>query len=548
MMRIHSISRLLACATLAGLALFATTASAQDFKAPLARLDLSAGDTVVFLGDSITHQCLYTQYVEDYYYTRFPGLKIKFHNAGVGGARARDALDRFDRDVAAYKPKYVTVLLGMNDGSYQPYDDKTFQTYRADMTELVARIREIGAVPILMTPTMYDSRAARLRDPKAPAGRVELYNSTLAYYGTWLREIAVESGAGFVDMYSPLNNLTLAARKTDPNFTLIKDAVHPDPPGQLVMAFALLRDLDSPGVVGDIHIAIDAGGTLAAQATGGELADLKAADGAVEFTWKAAALPFVVPAEAASAARMLYLGHVLGRELLAVSGLPSGGYELKIDGDPVGIYSAAGLAQGIGLEDNPRTPQYKQALQIAELNKRRNAGPVRNLRNEWSQMQQFYRLQRQAKADPNNPDAAKNLEAQTKKVEGLEERVAKHEQEAGEIEREILASNRPAPHKYRFAPIPTGSCTGRLILNGKPLAGATVLFDGEAGRAASGKSDKDGNFIVRISDLAPFVAAGQYRVAIQGGSVPAKYSDLNVTSLRVEVGSGPNTFNFELID
>jgi lysophospholipase L1-like esterase len=524
------------------------TASAQDAKSPVARLDLGAGDSVVFLGDSITHQCLYTQYVEDYYYTRFPGLKIRFHNAGVGGARARDALDRFDRDVAAYKPKYVTVLLGMNDGSYQPYDEKTFQTYRADMTELVGKIREIGAVPILMTPTMYDSRASRKRDPKGPAGRVEFYNSTLAYYGAWLREIAVESGAGFVDMYSPLNNLTLAARKADPNFTLIKDAVHPDAPGQLVMAFALLHDLDSPGVVGDIHTAIDAKSTPTIHAAGGELSDLKAAGGAVEFTWKAVALPFVVPAEAASAAKMLYLGHVLGRESLAIAGLPAGGYELKIDGDGVGVYSAASLAQGIEIEDNPRAPQYKQALQIAELNRKRNAGPVRNLRDEWSRMQQFYRLQRQVKAEPGNAEAAKNLEAQTKIVEGLEGRIATHEEEARKIESEILASNRPAPHSYRIAPIETGTCTGKVALNGKPLANATVLFDGEAGRAASGTTDKDGNFRMRISDLAPFVAAGQYRVAIQADGIPAKYSDLNATSLRVEVRSGPNMFNLELTD
>src|SRR5262249_15843526 len=149
-MCIHWIRRYLAHLTFVGLALFATTARAQDFKAPLSRLDLSTGDTVVFLGDSITHQCLYTQYVEDFYYTRFSGLRVKFHNAGVGGARARDALDRFDRDVASYKPKYVTVLLGMNDGSYQPYDEKTFQTYRTDMTELIGKIREIGAVPVLM--------------------------------------------------------------------------------------------------------------------------------------------------------------------------------------------------------------------------------------------------------------------------------------------------------------------------------------------------------------------------------------------------------------
>ena len=111
----------------------AVTAQA-DNKSPVATLDLQDGDCIVFLGDSITHQRLYTQYVEDFFYTRFPVKRIKFHNAGVGGAKAWDALERFDRDVAAYKPKYVTVLLGMNDGRYQPFDEETWQTYYDDMT------------------------------------------------------------------------------------------------------------------------------------------------------------------------------------------------------------------------------------------------------------------------------------------------------------------------------------------------------------------------------------------------------------------------------
>ena len=135
---------------------------AQDetaFQTPLGKLELQDGDSIVFLGDSITHQRLYTQYVEDFFYTRFPEMRLKFHNSGVGGAKAWDALQRFDRDVAAYKPKYVTVLLGMNDGRYQAYNEEIFQTYHADMTTLIDRINEIGAVPILMTPTMFDSRA-----------------------------------------------------------------------------------------------------------------------------------------------------------------------------------------------------------------------------------------------------------------------------------------------------------------------------------------------------------------------------------------------------
>ena len=314
MMRICAILRLPRLEVLIALVLFATSAArADDYKAPLARMELAEGDSVVFLGDSVTHQCLYTQYFEDFYYTRFPGRRISFHNAGVGGAMARDALDRFDRDVAAYKPKYVTVLLGMNDGGYKPYDETTFQTYHTGMTELVDKIRQIGAVPILMTPTMYDARAARLRGAKNPPLNIEMYNATLAYYGAWLRETAVEHGAGFVDMYSLLNNLTLRARETDPTFTLIKDAVHPDPPGQVVMAYALLHGLDAGqgglfdlrGEVGpghEVHVTLTS-------PTGGSLSGPSGDGTSFEFTFCASSLPFAVPAEAEPGAQLVYLGH-----------------------------------------------------------------------------------------------------------------------------------------------------------------------------------------------------------------------------------------------
>src|SRR5262249_40500220 len=153
---------------------------------------------------------------------------------------------------------------------------------------------------------------------------------------------------------------------------------------------------------------------------------------------------------------------------------------------------------------------YKQALQIAELNKKRNSGPVNRLRAEWSQMQQFYRLQRQVKADPNNAEAVKNLESQSKKVEGLEERNAKHEREDRGIEKQIQTARQPLPHKYPLARVESGVATGRVILQGKPIENAEVLFDGDGGRRAQGVTGPDGSF------RAPFVAAGQYRVAIRG--------------------------------
>ena len=104
------------------------TAAADDFKSPVAKLDLQDGDSIVFLGDSITHQRLYTQYVEDFFYTRFPGMRLKFHNSGVGGAKAWDALQRFDRDVADYKPKYVTVLLGTSGSEAATENESRFSS------------------------------------------------------------------------------------------------------------------------------------------------------------------------------------------------------------------------------------------------------------------------------------------------------------------------------------------------------------------------------------------------------------------------------------
>ena len=72
----------------------------RQFKKTLDTIELSDGDTLVFCGDSITHQCLYTQYVEDYFYTRYPERKIHLRNAGVSGDTASDTLVRFEDDIA----------------------------------------------------------------------------------------------------------------------------------------------------------------------------------------------------------------------------------------------------------------------------------------------------------------------------------------------------------------------------------------------------------------------------------------------------------------
>ncbi len=246
-------SRFLPVSLLAVSLVFASTLPAQEFQKVVDQIKLDDGDTFVFLGDSITHQCLYTQYVEDYFYTRFPDRRIHFHNSGVGGDRAADALARFDEDVAAYKPKYVTILLGMNDGAYRDYDQGVFDTYQNGMTTILEKIGALGATAIPMTPTMFDARAKRMRKDVAEP-RNTYYDGVLAFYGSWLREQAAVRGLGYVDMWSPLNNLTLEQRKHDATFTMIPDGVHPGPAGQTVMAAAIIDDMVKPSAVSRIVI------------------------------------------------------------------------------------------------------------------------------------------------------------------------------------------------------------------------------------------------------------------------------------------------------
>ena len=420
-------------------------AATSAFKTVVTQIDLKDGDTLVFLGDSITHQCLYTQYVEDFFYTRFPQLRIRFHNAGVSGDRAADALARFDADVAWYKPRYVTILLGMNDGSYRDFDRDVFETYQRDMSTLLDRVAEIGATAIPMTPTMHDARAARLRG-KPVEPRDTYYNGVLALYGAWLREVAQVRGLGFVDMYSPLNQLTLAERKKDADFTLIKDAVHPNEPGQVVMAAAIISDMCPRGGVSSITIQ-DKAGKLAATGNG-QLTDFSADDRGVRFSFTAKALPWVLPPEAALGYRLISAGHRYSMEAFTARNLKPGKYELKIDGQSIGTWADTQLAFRLELEANEKTPQYQQALAVALLNKERNAKAVHPLRGMWLQMKRRQLTQAAAKKDAQS--AVAQAEFEKWQVEEFQPGVDKLKALVAEYDERIYRLNQPVARKYEL--------------------------------------------------------------------------------------------------
>jgi len=420
---------------------------------PLAKLDLKEGDTIVFLGDSITHQCLYTQYVEDYFYTRFPKMRLRLHNAGVGGSRAWDALLRFDQDIASYKPKYVTVLLGMNDGHYAEYFDDVFTDYSKNMTKLLDEIEKTGATAILMTPTMFDARAKRMQKPGGFMGpkAVTFYNATLAYYGAWLRDTATERGLGFVDMWSPLNDITMRERQKDPKFTMIRDSVHPDAPGQVIMAVAIVDDMNLPRAVSTTSLKLR-DGKWSATGTSADITDVAGTANTVTFTSTEQSLPWVLPADAQLGVTLTDLGTKFSRQTIQISGLPLSEYSIQIDGQEVAKATVDQLAAGLDLQSNSKTPQYQQAAKVAQLNKKRNEGPVKRLRNEWGNFQSVKYLTAQVQKNPSDEAEKKRLTDAEKKMPGMDDRVKAANTEALKMEDEIFQTNQPKSHKFTIQP------------------------------------------------------------------------------------------------
>ncbi|MEJ7710815.1 MAG: SGNH/GDSL hydrolase family protein [Pyrinomonadaceae bacterium] len=161
---------------------------------------LKSGDRVVFYGDSITDQRLYTTFVETYVLTRFPTLDVSFIHSGWGGDRVTGGgggkiEQRLERDVLAYRPTVVTIMLGMNDASYKAYDQGVFDTYSSGYENIVKRLK--SSLPnvrmTLIQPSPYDDVT---RPPTFEGG----YNAVLVRYGEFLKQLAARERLDTADL------------------------------------------------------------------------------------------------------------------------------------------------------------------------------------------------------------------------------------------------------------------------------------------------------------------------------------------------------------
>lgn len=352
----------------------AVISAAHAAEAPAAEaFALKSGDRVLFYGDSITEQNLYNSYVETFVITRFPDLEVTFAHAGWGGDSVNGGgggpIDqRLDRDVFPYKPTVLTIMLGMNDGRYHAFSDEIFQTYARGYEHIVERVHENlpKTRTYLIQPSPYDDVT---RPPLFPGG----YNQVLLRFGSFVKELAARNNLQTVDFNEPFVRALERAKTLNSDLApkLINDRVHPDPSGQLFMAAALLEAWGAPKTV--TAVKIDRQNKTIVEAENTTVSDLAIAE---EVTWTQTdrALPFPInltdPA-IALADQSADLTSRLSQEILTISGLADGNYELRIDGQSIGSLKAERLSQGVNLSLFD-TPMRRRAFQIHQLSLRHN--------------------------------------------------------------------------------------------------------------------------------------------------------------------------------
>ena len=345
---------------------------------------LHDGDRVVFYGDSITDQRLYTNFVEDYVVTRFPKMNVRFTHSGWGGDRVTGGgggpIDlRLQRDVLPYKPTVMTIMLAMNDAGYHAFDQGTFDTYTNGYTHIIDTVQK--AFPdvrfTLIQPSPYDDVT---RAPTFPGG----YNSVLVRYGNWVKDTADRDHQRVADFNTPTVAMLAKANAADPALAqkLLPDRVHPSPGGHLIMAEALLKAWNAPALVA--RVSIDADKKKVSQADNAKVSGLAKSGDGVSWDETDAALPMIVdPSDplVILSLRSSDFTNSLNQEPLMVTGLdPAKRYTLKIDGSEIGDFTGDQLAQGVNLATLP-TPMAQQALNVLSLTRQHNDEHYRRWRD-----------------------------------------------------------------------------------------------------------------------------------------------------------------------
>ena len=207
---------------------------------------LEKNDKLLFIGDSVSDYNRArpvgegmangwgTSYVADVgalLCCMYPELDLRIVSMGINGNEIGDLENRWDTDVMAQKPDYVTVLVGINDVCRQlEYPQSSghhasVDEYEAAYRRLIEKTLPQVKGMILMTPYfMEPSRSDAIR-------------AKMDQYGAIVRKLAAEYHLIFVDLQAGWDRLFKYMHPCN----IAWDRLHPNPTGCMYIAKQFLQ-------------------------------------------------------------------------------------------------------------------------------------------------------------------------------------------------------------------------------------------------------------------------------------------------------------------
>ncbi|MEO1979090.1 MAG: GDSL-type esterase/lipase family protein [Fuerstiella sp.] len=345
------------------------------------------GDTVAFLGDSITAARTYGKLIEKFTLLRYPDRTVRFINAGIGGDTAVGGLKRLERDVFRHNVTLLTVAYGINDiGWGLQANDQHRQAYLDAIRGIVEACKTKGVRVYIC------SAAVTAEDPS------ESEDSFLQKMCDDGMAIAADNGQHSIDVQRAMRKIQRKVWQANENNDDPKkkkttlhaaDGIHLNELGQLAMAFAILKGFGASDRVSSATL--DAATASIVESDGCHIADVKRTNDGLEFTRTDDGLPFNNGIFYTLNYRFVPVPTELNRYMVSVENLAPGRYRLRVSEREVGTWTAQRLAAGVNISSatasvwQPGGPWDVQATVLKSLtDARHHADTANRLSRAWN--------------------------------------------------------------------------------------------------------------------------------------------------------------------
>ena len=210
----------------------------------MSNLLFQSGEKVLFIGDSIT-DCGrrnentplgqgYVLKITELITAKYPERQIEYVNMGIGGDIVEGLENRWDTDVIAENPDWVSVKIGINNASRQLNQEVSNEDYLPEWEEcyrrILTRVKNELSAPIFLFEIFYIEEDVQNPRPLA----VDAYNERI-------HKLADEFHARLIRTNEAFDK-AVAARPGA--LWTTQDGVHPNAEGHTLMALEFLKQAD----------------------------------------------------------------------------------------------------------------------------------------------------------------------------------------------------------------------------------------------------------------------------------------------------------------